>query len=68
MTQGGAVEAGIFWSARWGTPGLRVARPNSDAPGIRSVMVWSMNLTASGTQPATSWAAPGGSGEAEVAG
>jgi len=44
------------------------ARPDSDNSDIRSVMVWSMNLTASGTRPATSCAFPGGFGEAEVAG
>jgi hypothetical protein len=35
MALGGAVEAGIFWPARWGTPGLRVARSNSDT-GVAS--------------------------------
>jgi hypothetical protein len=49
-------------------PVFKGARPDSDTSDIRSVLVWSMNLTASGTQPATSCAAPGGSGEPEVAG
>ncbi len=44
------------------------ARPDPDTPGIRSVMVWSMILTAPGIQLAMSCAVPGGSGEAEVAG
>jgi hypothetical protein len=68
MTQGGAVEAGIFWPAGGVQPVFTGGRPDSDTAGIRGVMAWSMSLTVSGTRPATWCGAPGGFGEAGVAG